>query len=304
MLMKKILYILVIILVLISLSSCSWEHREENYTTLNNQSGLKELLTSFDLWYVDIDRTTGTGNIPFISRAFTISFMPDQNIFANNNMVGIGSTGNGFGINIGVYDTYENILQINDDVFGYADFKVSRISDNVITLYNNNQNVIYYLEGYQKYQFNYDKLFYENVVYFLQEYQVWTKYFDDIVSPNTPFVYENHLAFYVNGNQNVFESSESSVNVNLSNIYWDYTGLYQVFDTYTEIRKELLLQYNFNNSTESFILTVLDDNHIQLHNTQSGNIYRFYGREFIQYKPQRKRIILKKRKSNNRFKKQ
>lgn len=55
---------------------------------------LGQLLTSYDLWYVNIDQTTGYGEVPFLQKAFTITF--DYGVLmANNNLAGIGKTGNG-----------------------------------------------------------------------------------------------------------------------------------------------------------------------------------------------------------------
>jgi len=34
---------------------------------------LEQLVTSYDLWYVDYNRTTGNSDVPFLSKAFTIS---------------------------------------------------------------------------------------------------------------------------------------------------------------------------------------------------------------------------------------
>src|SRR5690606_12943640 len=66
---------------------------------------LEEVLTSYDLWYVNIHETEGNGEVPFLQKAFTVSF--DRGVFlANNNLVGIGTNGNGFGIDVGYYNTY------------------------------------------------------------------------------------------------------------------------------------------------------------------------------------------------------
>ena len=40
---------------------------------------------------------------PFLQRAFTISF-DRGTLYANNNIVGIGKTGGGLGIDVGYYD--------------------------------------------------------------------------------------------------------------------------------------------------------------------------------------------------------
>ncbi len=284
-LMKKIVFIL--FLISITLSSCRWEYRDDRLDPDYNEGILlADLLQSFDLWYVDIDKTTGTGDIPFVSRAFTMSFMPTGEVYANNNMVGLGYTGNGYGINIGIYRTFERTasLEINDDVYGTAVFEVQQISSNEITLINRANNVQYFLIGYQKYNFDYDKLFYDNIVYFLQEYEAWSKISQDIVATSGVFLAENHLQFFVRGNQNAFASSESIPATPTGQIYWDYTGVYDVFNTHNDNIKKLVLYYDINNTNESFKLTVLDDAHIRLYNLTNGNVFEFEGHQYIQYK--------------------
>ena len=135
---------------------------------------LEEVVTEYDLWYVDYHRTTGSGDIPYVSRAFTLSFV-NGILYANNNIVDIGRTGNGFGIDVGTYNTYNGFLETDHDIDGANDFEVTVLSNNEIKLYNYRQNVSYYLIGYQVNQFDYDKLFYENIEYFLQEYIAWEK---------------------------------------------------------------------------------------------------------------------------------
>ncbi len=66
---------------------------------------LEEVVAAYDLWYIDYHKTTGTGDIPFLSKAFTVSFLNGQ-MYANNNIADIGITGNGLGINVGNYDTF------------------------------------------------------------------------------------------------------------------------------------------------------------------------------------------------------
>jgi hypothetical protein len=96
----------------------------------------------------------------------------------------------------------------------------------------------------------------------------------------------------VSGNENVFESSESDPNIPLSQIYWDYSGSYEVLNTTYNNRKELILYYDLNNAQEQFILSILEDDLIQLEQVSSGNIYRFKGYGYIQYKPNAKRLKL------------
>ena len=289
--MKKMLYILALVLTA-SLTSCRWEQREDDYATDTVHLSLSDLIHSYDLWYVDIDRTTGTGDVDFVSRAFTMSFKNNNTVYANNNIVGLGVTGNGFGIKTGVFDTYNRsgIISIHDDVFGSADFVVEQISSNEISLHNSAQNVTDFLVGYQKYDFDYDKLFYENITYFLQEYESWTKQSENIMSPAASFISENHLTFYVQNNQNVFDTSVSAINTPIMSIYWDYHGAYDVYNTSVEHIKELELVYSGNNGEERFELDILDDQNIRLTNQNNGNSYTFVGRDYIQYKTGSKRL--------------
>ena len=282
--------IIILLVVSLGLSSCNLTYRND---TLDEPGiGLTDILQSYDLWYVDIDQTTGPGNISFVSKAFTISFLPDYEVYANNNIAGLGLTGNGYGISIGTFRAYdrEGILSITDDIDGTYDFEVKQIDNYTIRLTNRAVNVSYLLTGYQKNEFDYDGLFYDNITYFLQEYEAWTKTDAEIVSPSAPFVFENHLRFFVSGNTNVFESSESRTNIPTGQIYWDYSGAYDVLNTSQENRKELLLYYDINNEQETFILKILDDQNIQLHNTQTDNIYWLTGRGYIQYRPTAKRL--------------
>ena len=62
---------------------------------IDNAISFEELMSSYDLWYVDINRSTGNGDVPFVSIAFTLSFYNGA-MYANNNIVDVGYTGNGF----------------------------------------------------------------------------------------------------------------------------------------------------------------------------------------------------------------
>lgn len=280
--MKKILYILSAIILTLSISSCTIEERYNDY---QDTQSLTQLLQSYDLWYVDIDQTTGTGDVPFVSRAFTISFMYNGNVFANNNIVGIGTTGNGYGIPVGQYSVfdYDGIVEINHAIDGIVPFEVRQISNNEIELYNRSQNVRYLLVGYQKTHFDYDRLFYENITYFLQEFEAWTKVYEDLAQPNAIFAGEHHLAFYVEGDTNTFQSSESAPNTAVNQIIWDYTGNYDVYNTSIENVKDLVLRYYVNNSEEDFELEIINDQRIRLININTNNIYEFEGRNYIEY---------------------
>ena len=56
----------------IAITSCSVVVDEFNDPYYVN---LEDVVTEYDLWYVDYNSTTGTGDVPFISKAFTVSFI-------------------------------------------------------------------------------------------------------------------------------------------------------------------------------------------------------------------------------------
>ncbi|MGB3144585.1 MAG: nicotinic acid mononucleotide adenyltransferase, partial [Maribacter sp.] len=114
-----------------------------------------QVLQSYDLWYVDINATRGGGEVPFLQRAFTISF--DRGvIYANNNIVGIGKNGNGFGIDVGTYGTLRGIVDIRHDVDGLWALEVFAINANTLELYDASSDTSYFLKGYQINNFDYD----------------------------------------------------------------------------------------------------------------------------------------------------
>lgn len=252
-----------------------------NDTYLEDTSvSLEQLVTDYDLWYIDYHRTTGTGDIPFVSRAFTLSFLNGR-LYANNNIVDIGRTGNGLGILVGNYNTYNGVLETNHDLDGYNDFDVHQISSNEIRIYNPRENVNYYLIGYQRNNFDYDKLFYENIEYFLQEYIDWEK---TAVTGGTPNAFddENYVAFTPE-NITTFYSSQDALGTDVDSIDWDYVGDYKIYDVagYEDL-KVLTLNYD-GGYIEEFELSVINDGKISLYHIDSDTTYDFTGRGFIQY---------------------
>ncbi|MCH3881312.1 MULTISPECIES: hypothetical protein [Tenacibaculum] len=252
-----------------------------NDTYLDDTSvSLEQLVTDYDLWYIDYHRTTGTGDIPFVSRAFTLSFLNGR-LYANNNIVDIGRTGNGLGILVGNYNTYNGVLETNHDLDGYNDFDVHQISSNEIRIYNPRENVNYYLIGYQRNNFDYDKLFYENIEYFLQEYIDWEKTAVTGGVPND-FDNENYLAFTPE-NITTFYSSQDALGTDVDSIDWDYVGDYKIYDvTGYEDLKVLTLNYD-GGDIEEFELSVINDGKVSLYHIDSETKYDFSGRGFIQY---------------------
>ena len=253
---------------------------------------LPELMNSYELWYVDYEATTGSGEVPFLSRAFTISFLEGA-LYANNNLAGIGSTGNGFGIRVGYYDYFSNGIRVYHDVYGTYDLEVYQTASNRIKLYDRRQNTTYYLIGYQRNTFDYDRLFYDNIHYFLQEYKAWEKVYTSRAGALNDFDNEHFIQFVAGGSSDTFRSSKDLPGTSVNNIYWDFTGFYGISNTSNMYSKILTLDYDFWGN-ESFTLTVINDSRIRLYHTSSGTTYEFVGRGFIQYMKQSPLEVKKK----------
>ena len=150
--MKALKIISGLILTLTLFSSCIVSSDDYHY---DNPITLEQLVNSYDLWYVDYNKTTGAGEVPFLSKAFTISFL-EGHLYANNNMVGLGAIGNGYGLQIGYYETYNGVLEIEHSLDGFIDLEVIKISNNEIRITDTYTNTSYYLIGHQRSNFDYD----------------------------------------------------------------------------------------------------------------------------------------------------
>jgi len=275
--MKTLKITLVMLLIAVSFSSCIVVE-ENNY--YDNGISLDELLQSNGLWYIDYNNTTGYGDTRFMSLAFTLSF-ENGKIYANNNLVGLGNVGDGFGDQIGFYSTNEDILRVDHDLDGFIEFEVTQVGNN-IKFSDLDNNVTYTLIPYSVNNFDYDKVFYDNIEYFLQEYVAWEKTGTFEGVENT-FDNENFLAF-IPENVNVFKSSKDETGTFINDLLWDFTGEYQVYDVQgTDTLKVLTLNYD-GTDTEEFELSVLNDGKIELYHISSGTYYEFNGRENIIYK--------------------
>jgi hypothetical protein len=278
--MKTIKFILGLVLSASLLTSC---YREEVIIAdVNPTISVNQLLSAYELWYVDINATQGFGEVPFLQIAFTVSFRNGR-LFANNNLVGFGSQGNGFGVDIGNYDAYNGVLDTYHILDGYDSFDVYQINANTIELYHPFSDTSYFLRGYQRNTFDYDFIFYDNIHYFLQEYEAWEKVYTSNYGVLNEFDYENYLQFLAGGNDSTFRSSQDSGLNNPLNIYWDYTGVYNVTNIPGNFYlKRLTLDYDFFDN-EFFELSVINDGRIQLYHTISGTVYEFAGRGYIPY---------------------
>jgi len=243
---------------------------------------IHQLLNSYELWYVDINETVGYGETPFLQIAFTMSFK-NGTLYANNNLVGIGSQGDGYGVPVGSYSAYDMILDVNHIIDGFETFDVYQIDGNTIELYNPNNDTSYFLNGYQRVNFDYDYVFFDNIHYFLQEYEAWEKIYTSEIGAINEFDSENYLQFLAGGNDSTFRSSQDENIGNVNNLIWDYTGIYGVQDVPgDDYLKTLTLDYDFFNN-EYFELDVINDGLIELFHPTSGTYYEFEGRGYIEF---------------------
>ena len=265
-------------------TSCYTEVAVDDYNGYNDPLpiNINQVLNSYELWYVAVEETIGYGESPFLQIAFTVSFR-NGTLYANNNLVGIGSQGNGYGIPIGYYNAYDNILDVDHDIDGNDSFDVYQIDNNTIELYNPFTDTSYFLHGYQRSNFDYDFVFYDNIQYFLQEYDAWEKTYTSNFGALNEFDNENYLQFLSGGNDNTFRSSQDANGINPGNLYWDYSGLYGVGNVSGNMYlKTLVLDYDYFDN-EQFELRILNDQRIKLYHPSSGTVYEFTGRGYIEY---------------------
>ena len=243
---------------------------------------LEQLVTSHDLWYVDYNKTTGNSDVPFLSKAFTISFL-DGHLYANNNLVGLEAIGNGYGLQIGYYETFNGVLEIEHNLDGFIDLEVQQLSNDEIRIRDTYTNTSYYLIGYQRSNFDYDLVFYDNIEYFLQEYVAWEKTYTSQEGALNEFDNENFLQFTPE-QYNTFRSSQDEFGTDIGYIYWDYVGGYEVYDVegYDNL-KILTLDYE-SSDNEEFELSVINDGEVRLFHVDSETTYEFIGRNNIQFK--------------------
>jgi len=289
MLMKTLKLLTGIILTITLFTSCIVEVND-----FDDAITLEQVVTTYDLWYVDYNRTTGSVDVPFLSKAFTVSFQNGR-LLANNNLVGLGFVGNGYGDQIGYYETINGVLEIDHNLDGFIDLEVIQLSRDEIKLRDTYTNTSYYLIGYQKHSFDYDQVFYDNIEYFLQEYVAWEKTYTSELGALNEFDNENFLQFTPE-NQTTFRSSQDEFGTNIDILLWDYEGVYEVFDvTGFDDVKILTLDYDFFDN-EEFELSVINDEEIDLFHVASGTTYTFEGRGNIQYKNTSEKGITKDRK--------
>ena len=297
--MKRFTILSGAILFLLLSGSCYTEVILEDVFVEDTPLRTTQVLQAYDLWYVDIQSTQGNGEVPFLQRAFTLSFVNGM-LYANNNISGIGKTGNGLGIRVGYYNASGGILEIDHDVDGLWALDVYSVNSRTVELYDRRSNTSYYLDGYQRSGFDYDRLFYENIELLLQEYDLWEKTFVSDTGFANEFDEENFLQFFEGNSGTRFRSSVDALGTPLSNIVWDYEGFYEIYDVENdETLKTLTLDYAFMGN-DYFELYVIDDRTIELYHPDSQTVYEFQGRGYIQFlKSDATAKSRKRTKSNN-----
>ncbi|WP_271405543.1 hypothetical protein [Tenacibaculum soleae] len=285
--MKRLKLLLLTLVTSITLTSC---------VVQDTDFSLNEYISSYDLWYIDYHRTTGSGDVSFLSKAFTVSFL-NGTMYANNNIVDVGHTGNGLGIAVGDYVPRGTVLETYHDLDGNYNFEVVQLADDEIRIDDLSQNVSYYLIGYQRNNFNYDKLFNDNIEYFLQEYVAWER---TATSGGTPNVFDDeHFLQFTPKNDVTFYSSHDAFGTHIDYINWDYEGGYQI-DNISGFNNLKLLTPNYDGGdTEEFELSVINDERIQLFHLSSETTYTFSGRGFVQYLKNENKSITKSTVRNN-----
>lgn len=265
-----------------AVSSCYTEVIIDDEIIVESPRNTAAMLESYDLWYIDINATTGNGDVPFLQQAFTLTF--DRGVlWANNNLVGLGKTGNGLGITVGYYSPLNGAVEVDHDVDGLWLFEIFVVNGNIIELYHSGTNTSYFLQGYQRNSFDYDQVFYDNIQYFLQEYTLWEKVFTSEAGALNDFDEETYLQFLPISGGGIFRSSIDPAGIPISQVRWDYEGEYQVFDVRNDPTfKTLTLDYDFMGN-DYFELYVPNDNTIELYHPDSGTLYEFKGRGFQQY---------------------
>lgn len=241
-----------------------------------------EILLEKDLWYIDMEKTVGDEEANFMQIAFTLSFDRGQ-LLANNNLTGIGETGNGLGTLVGQYFLSDDLLEVDHQIDGTKLMEIDIISSQQVTLTDVYTGTVYTLYGYYADEFDFEALFYDNLNYFLQEYTLWEKTYTSNYGALNDFDEENYLQFADHNGSQAFRSSVNTKNTDLSAIYWDYQGNYQVYNIPGEqYVKTLTLDYDFMYN-DYFEVYVLNKNTIELFHPASGTLYQFSGRNPIRY---------------------
>lgn len=272
------------------MTSCYHEVIIEDEYIEESAFSTDQVLQTYDLWYVDINTTKGNGEVPFLQRAFTISF-DNGRVYANNNIVRIGKNRNGLGIDVGCCGTLNGAVDIYHDVDGPWLLDVFAVNGNTIELYDRRSDTSYYLNEYHVNNFDYDFVFFDNINYFLQEYDAWEKTFTSEEGALNDFDDGNFLQFL----PDFFRSSVDTPGTSTGNLEWNY----QVYDIENdETLKTLTLAYD-TMGNDYFELYVINDSTIELYHPSSKTVYEFRGRGYQEYLKTGKGSVAKKRKKTS-----
>ena len=272
------------------MTSCYHEVIIEDEYIEESAFSTDQVLQTYDLWYVDINTTKGNGEVPFLQRAFTISF-DNGRVYANNNIVRIGKNRNGLGIDVGCCGTLNGAVDIYHDVDGPWLLNVFAVNGNTIELYDRRSDTSYYLNEYHVNNFDYDFVFFDNINYFLQEYDAWEKTFTSEEGALNDFDDGNFLQFL----PDFFRSSVDTPGTSTGNLEWNY----QVYDIENdETLKTLTLAYD-TMGNDYFELYVINDSTIELYHPSSKTVYEFRGRGYQEYLKTGKGSVAKKRKKTS-----
>jgi len=97
---------------------------------------------------------------------------------------------------VGTYSTLSGVVDIDHDIDGLWALEVFAVNNSTLELYHARSNTSYFLNGYQRNNFDYDRVFYENINLFLQEYEAWEKTYTSELGAINEFDDENFLQFF------------------------------------------------------------------------------------------------------------
>lgn len=99
------------------------------------------------MWYVDRDKTDGSGDVPLISRASGLRFTDSGEVFIYYDSH--TQPANNDNIMVGTYQTDESngLIEITGNTFGSFVFRVRQLSQREIVFIHTGQNVRYYLKA-------------------------------------------------------------------------------------------------------------------------------------------------------------
>ncbi|MBW2962987.1 hypothetical protein [Mesonia aestuariivivens] len=255
----------------IILSSCG---SDDDSTPQLQSNSIQELLESYDLWYVEPDQFSSDFNLG--QDAITFSFLNNQ-LYANKNLVGFNPE------IIGEQETSYSVEQTENTAnvtINDTEFKVIGISGNSLKLVDDD-NTAFYITGYNASEFpSLDIIYFERMAHLFNEYKFWQK--TETENPDEidgEFSSINHIEFSAIRN---FKSSEDAEGLTYDEINWQYQGSYKLTkmeDDDGNISNELIFVYLDENNRENDTLKVrvINENKIQLSESESGIHYLFEG---------------------------